>query len=416
MMKYSILFITFLLLSGTIDAQDSTAVNDTSSHSVLRIFMNCPECDMAYLKQELPYLNYVRDRKLAQVQIIVTEQSTGSGGSEFTLQFFGLNEFENMNDTLKFTLLPNYADNDFRNKINQYILLGLTRYIAKTPYADQWMVEYLGETDNQEIKDKWNFWVFNLSLHGWFNGEAYYRTKNIYGSVSARRITNERKIEMYFNNNYNQNNYKIDDTTEIVSLFRSYYADISYVHSINDHWSAGGEIEYSSSIFNNYKVNLFSSVLLEYNIFPYSESTRKQFRFYYKAGPRLDQYYDTTVLGKTKMLWTVQEIGMYVELTKEWGSLSTWMSYVSFLNNFKFWGSSIWTEASFNLFKGFQLSLSGSVSYIQNQVSLRQDEATDSEILLRQVQLPTDFNYYTSIGISYTFGSIYNNIVNPRLD
>lgn len=413
------IFITSFLLFFAIivKSQDTIPANDTSSNSgILKIFLNCDECDFAFMKQELPYLHYVRDRKLAEVQIIVTSQGTGAGGDQFSLQFLGLGKFNDMNDTLTFSLPPNYSNDEFRNKMNQFVLLGLTRFIAKTPYADEWLVNYNGETSNQEIKDKWNFWVFNISANGWFNGEAYYRSKNIYGSFSARRITNEQKLEFYFNNNYNQNNYYIDDSTEIESLFRSYNAQGSYVHSLNDHWSAGTSVQYSSSIFNNLKVNLTPAAMIEYNIFPYSESTRKQFRFYYKAGMRYDQYYDTTILNKTKMLWGFQSAGMYVQFVKEWGSFSTWLGYNSFLNNFKFWSAELWTEATFNIFKGFSLNFSTSLSFIQDQVTLRLDEASDNDILLRQVQLPTSFRYWTSIGISYTFGSIYNNIVNPRLD
>ena len=137
------IFITSFLLFFAIivKSQDTIPANDTSSNSgILKISINCDECDMAYMKQELPYLNYVRDRKLAQVQIIITEQETGSGGEEFTLQFKGLKEFENMNDTLKFTLLPNVSSDILRNTMNQYILLGLTRYISKTPFASDWLV------------------------------------------------------------------------------------------------------------------------------------------------------------------------------------------------------------------------------------------------------------------------------------
>ncbi len=406
-----------LLLVGTthpLFSQEKKA--DTTSEGILKIYLNCDICDLAYMKQELPYLNYVRDRKLAQVQIIVTQQVTGAGGDQFSLQFIGLNEFKNMSDTLLFSMLPNCSANDCRERMNQYILLGLTRFIAQTPNADKWMVEFMGETSNQEIKDKWNYWVFNIGANGWFNGEAYYRTSNIWGNVSARRITNKNKIEFYFNNNYNKNNYYIDDTTEVVSLFSSYYAEGSYIHSLNEHWSAGIDLDYSSSIFNNFKTNIGSGAMLEYNIFPYSESTRKQFRFYYKVGPRFHQYFDTTILGNTDKLWASQDIGMYVELTKEWGYFATWMSYSNFLNNFKFWRAQVELEANFNLFKGFSLNINLNTSLIQNQVSLRAEEASDNDILLRQVQLPTSFQYWGSIGFSYTFGSIYNNIVNPRLD
>jgi hypothetical protein len=37
------------------------------------------------------------------------------------------------------------------------------------------------------------------------------------------------------------------------------------------------------------------------------------------------------------------------------------------------------------------------------------------DILLRRRQLQTDYNYSTSISLSYMFGSVFNNIVNPRL-
>jgi hypothetical protein len=34
--------------------------------------------------------------------------------------------------------------------------------------------------------------------------------------------------------------------------------------------------------------------------------------------------------------------------------------------------------------------------------------------LLRRKQLETSYNYYAYVGISYSFGSIFNNAVNPR--
>ena len=36
------------------------------------------------------------------------------------------------------------------------------------------------------------------------------------------------------------------------------------------------------------------------------------------------------------------------------------------------------------------------------------------DVLLRRRALLTGFQYFTHFGVSYTFGSIYNNVVNPR--
>jgi hypothetical protein len=39
---------------------------------------------------------------------------------------------------------------------------------------------------------------------------------------------------------------------------------------------------------------------------------------------------------------------------------------------------------------------------------------TTEEILMGTGQLATDYSFYGSIGLSYTFGSIYSNVVNSR--
>jgi hypothetical protein len=56
----------------------------------------------------------------------------------------------------------------------------------------------------------------------------------------------------------------------------------------------------------------------------------------------------------------------------------------------------------------------GSASRINDQLYLPAEGATDEEILLRRRQLATSYRYRLSIGASYTFGSIFNNVVNTR--
>ena len=56
----------------------------------------------------------------------------------------------------------------------------------------------------------------------------------------------------------------------------------------------------------------------------------------------------------------------------------------------------------------------GNYEWIRDQLYISAAGATEEQILLRQRALATDFNYYTSFGISYRFGSIFNNVVNPR--
>jgi hypothetical protein len=64
--------------------------------------------------------------------------------------------------------------------------------------------------------------------------------------------------------------------------------------------------------------------------------------------------------------------------------------------------------------EGLSLTLAGNFSWIRDQITLPRRGATAEEILLRQRQLATNYSYWISVGLTYTFGAIYNNVVNPR--
>ena len=71
---------------------------------------------------------------------------------------------------------------------------------------------------------------------------------------------------------------------------------------------------------------------------------------------------------------------------------------------------------SIRLFKGLSFNIFGMISMPRDQIGLVKSEATAEDVLLRQHELATQYSFYGNIGLSYTFGSIYNNVVNPRLD
>jgi hypothetical protein len=74
------------------------------------------------------------------------------------------------------------------------------------------------------------------------------------------------------------------------------------------------------------------------------------------------------------------------------------------------------TNANIRIFKGFTFNIYGSISLIHDQISLPREGASLEDVLLNRKALETTYSYYTSIGFTYTFGSIYNNVVNPRFN
>ena len=73
------------------------------------------------------------------------------------------------------------------------------------------------------------------------------------------------------------------------------------------------------------------------------------------------------------------------------------------------------SNLNIRLLEGFSINLSGSVSRIHDQLALRRGDLSQEDVLLHRRQLSTQYSYYGSIGLRYTFGSIFSNVVNPRL-
>src|SRR6478672_13825423 len=71
-------------------------------HPLVRVFLDCEECDDNYLKKEVTFIDYVRNREDADVHVLVTTQQTGGGGQQFTLKFIGLHAYEHQDQTLTY--------------------------------------------------------------------------------------------------------------------------------------------------------------------------------------------------------------------------------------------------------------------------------------------------------------------------
>ncbi len=95
----AILFPIFLFSSLLSQERTDT---DQLKKSEPKVFIDCEYCDIEYIKTEIPLVNYVRERKEAQVHVLITTQRTGAGGHEYTITFIGQSEFEGMEDVLKF--------------------------------------------------------------------------------------------------------------------------------------------------------------------------------------------------------------------------------------------------------------------------------------------------------------------------
>ncbi|MBN2480494.1 MAG: hypothetical protein JXB19_02040 [Bacteroidales bacterium] len=414
-----------LFFTALVSAQDDVSDADTTRKNAIRLFMDCQSCDMNYMREEMPYINYVRDVREAQVYLQVTRQSTGSGGSEYTLFYSGQENFEGIKDTLTYSSSPDDTQDITRTGLTNTIAAGLMRYVAKTPIIRNVSIRYEGETqeEHEQVADKWNFWVFDLETEPEFSLEKSEREYSWSNRISANRVTPEWKLQNNFNHSFNMNIFirekkdeETGDTVEVrtEAIRKSWSFNSLTVKSIADHWSVGLIARTSSSTYSNLNLKIGLQPAIEYNIFPYTQSNQRQLVIRYSLGFIYNNYVDSTVYDQVEEKLIEQVLDISLDVEQRWGSVNISLGASNYLHDFRKNSVELDGYIRIRLFKGLSLNVNGGVALIHNQIELAKGGRSEQEIYLRLKELETNFRYDGGVGISYTFGSIYNNIVNPR--
>ena len=413
---FTLLAFLFLFTSTSYSQEDRSLTKEGAPN----IFIDCGYCDLNYIKEQIPIVNYVRDRKDADIHVLFTSQSTGSGGTWYTLLFIGQNKFAEMNDTVKYTTNKTDSDDQTRIKMVKALKMGLVRYLSKSPVADQMNISFPKQQQKvEQPQDDWDYWVYRLSSNGNFSGEKNYNSTSIYNSISANRTTEELKLNFSLSNNYSESNYSYDTpdgTQTITNITRSQYANASLIKAIDNNWSWGIWGSAYSSTYSNIDYSISLAPGIEYNVFPYSESNVHQLRIYYKLYHTYNKYVDETFYFKKKENLWLHSLNASLSLIEPWGSLSIGSEVENYLDDFINISYGVYSSASLRLFKGFSLNFYVNYYRVGKQIELPLIGATFEEILLRRRQLETSYNYFAYFGISYSFGSIFNNFINPRFD
>src|SRR4030043_1858073 len=146
-------------------SQEPAQQVDTLRKDALNVFFTTEASD--YIKKEIPYINYVRDRKVADVYIIWTQESTGSGGSVSTFFIVGQGKYSGMTDTVKCNISPDETTDIKRAKEVKGLKMGLVRYVAKTPLAQYLNINFSEPLSETVSTDKWNSWVYAVNLYAY---------------------------------------------------------------------------------------------------------------------------------------------------------------------------------------------------------------------------------------------------------
>ncbi|MCX6133480.1 MAG: hypothetical protein NTU47_06655 [Ignavibacteriales bacterium] len=410
----------FLALAPDLKAQTQAAADSTDNLQKLapKVFIDCSMCDQDYIRTEIPFVNYVRDRKQADVHVMIMQMNTGGGGTEYTLTLLGGQSFDGVDDTLKYIANKTDTQDMTRKGLVKVLKTGLVRYVIHTPLSEYFTVSYNKPTAGAKVADKWDYWVFTTNFNSWFNGESQYKSSQVWGGFTASRVTEDWKFRFATNLSYNENKYEfqIDDTTTVVSrsISRSQSFNGFIVKSLTSHWSVGLFTYLNTATYSNIDIAAHVQPGIEYNVFPYSESTRRQLRIGYQIGLATRRYIDTTIYFKKSETHFDHSLSASLSLQQAWGSTSVTLSGSQYLHDLSKNNFSISGNMSIRVFEGLSFNIYGGYSAVHDQLSLPKSSLTPEEVYQQRRELAKNYSYWGSFGMSYSFGSIFNNIVNSR--
>jgi len=417
----SIILLCFLFSSHNTYSQDSL-------HRP-KIFLNCASwgCYEDYVRTELSFFDFVRDRFQADVQVLIIRQENGAGGANYTLNFIGQTKYKNQTDTLKFSTKQADSDDMIRKKLVSTLKIGLIPYIKSPDFLEQINIDLpKRKTEDALIKkDPWKFWVFTLGFDGSFTAESNSKYSSQNGFLTINRVKPKLKTQFSFNYNTNKSEFVFPEedslgniiNTKIRVRTENHSASGLVVKALNEHWSWGGYYQNWSSVRSNIEFGQSLAPAVEYNIFPTSKNTQKQFRCIGQTGAwsiklaRLnerDQHYEFIPFYRMDGI---------LSLTQPWGNIEAGVGGHHFYLEKDLYRFDGYLNVNWRVFEGFNFYLSSGASYIKDQdLYLPKGSIDRNAVLLQGAILPTNFSYYAYFGASYTFGSINNSVVNPRLN
>jgi hypothetical protein len=403
----------------------AAAASPTGSDAI-KVYLECrgdtnQGCATDFFVLELPYVTWTRDRLFADVQLLVTTIQTGSGAFQYTATALGRGRFDGRVDTSVVNTLPNEAEDGIRRKLARGFTLLLVPYVRTTSAAALLRVVYdapkgAAQASPESVKDKWNFFVLQLEANGFMSTESRQTSANLFNDFRIRRVTEQNALRFGVFQSTRYSKFEIDDSTTVSNTIRQGVFFARGVKALSSRLSIGGLTNIGYSEFNNTQLVWRAAPVIEYNIFPWKQATSQQIAISYGVGPRYFRWKERTIFGRSTEWRAQQELVVGTDLRKSWGSVNITTRYASFLPEASKWNLSLNGNTSLNLVKGLQFNIGGGASLIRDQIFLSARGQTPEQILTQQRALASNYNIFVFTGLSYSFGSIYNSVVNPRLD
>ena len=401
-MKYIYAFILLTITSVSIAQEDK-----------VKAYLDCSRCDENFIKQETSFLDYVRDQDLADVVIFIRDIWNPSGGRSYEIEIDGNNAFTDISSTTKVSGFSTDTSSSLRDKILNKLKLALVPFLDKAEYDLNVKVDT--NFDDLEINDdKWKNWVFELSGSYDSDKEESRRSNRYEIQFEIDKVTEDWRIGIDLERDERNREFYSDDNVYL-SNRKTTSLRGRVVRSISDHFSAGVFFGAFQNTYENIDFNRYIAPAIEYSFYPYQDVLSKEITLAYRIGTGKRNYIEKTIYGYENQTLTSQTLTLNVRFRQKWGNISSYIDGTQFFNDGTKKRFSLRSNLDIRVFEGLAVRFSGNVSLIREQYSLAAGNTSVEDLLLQQRRIASDYETNFSIGLSYTFGSIYNSIINTRL-
>ena len=383
----------------------------------LRVFLDCSDCFPDFLREEIRWVDFVRQPQDADVHLLTRSSDTGGGGREIVLRFVGNLRFNGIDQELKAISMASDTEDTRRRNVLRVVTVGLLGYIAREGLPADVAVSVKAARPDAAAapaRDPWNFWVFSVEAGASVQAEETERRWDWNADITADRVTERWKLNFGASLEHETEEFDLDEEEPLKATRRERNAEGFVARALGPHWSAGFIGDLQSSTFDNIKFQAAAAPAIEFNVFPYAEYATRQLRLEYLIGVERSNYNEITLFGKFHDTLGRHEMQATLDQRQPWGTLQASVEFGQYLHDFSKYRLEAGGEVSIRIARGLSLNVDGSASRVRDQISLPRRDATQEEVLLRLRELQSGFEVDFSIGITYTFGSIFNNIVNPR--
>ena len=378
----------------------------------LKAYLDC-RCDQNYLKQQTSFLDHVRDQNLADIEIFILDVRNPTGTRSFEIKIDGNNEYQEISSSVLVSGYANDTSSTLRDKLLNKLKLALVPFLDKANYNLN--VDVDSNFDDLTVNDdKWKNWVFELS--GSYNDdkEETRKTNRYELEFEVDKLTPDWRIGMEIKRNESKGKYFSNDDVYTSSRKTTSFSG-RVVKSVSDHFSAGVFLGAYQNTYENIDLNRYIAPAVEYSFYPYRDVLSKEITLAYRIGVGKRNYIEKTIYGYEKQKLSSQTLSLNIRFRQKWGNISSYLNATQFLNDGTKKRFSLRSDLDLRVFEGLAVRFSGNINLIREQYSLAAVSNSIEELLLQQRQIATDYKTNFSVGLSYTFGSIYNSVINTRL-